>query len=75
MEFKNLKELKEAFDSGRLDKKMTYINLDNDSCWAGTLEKTGPNEVDWNGERLYETTPQKLLEEALELLNIPAYPV
>ena len=60
MKYKTLKELRDAFAAGQLDKD-TRLLIDNDSCFCYQDDET-----------LFESDgPEYLLEEALDLLGIP----
>lgn len=59
MKYKNLKELKAAYDSGELSRD-NVITLDNDSSYVYV-----------DDEKVYDGPGYELREEALDLLGIP----
>lgn len=70
MKFKNLKQLKAAYDSGELTKK-TPLTLDNDRAFVYIDNPKNP-EGDLIKVFYIDEPPEAgLLEEALNLLGIP----
>ncbi len=59
--YKNLKELKSAYDSGKLSRKLNPVLIDNDCADV---------DDDQNGI-MFHMLPDLLLEEALDILGIP----
>jgi len=64
MKYKNLKELKQAYDSGALDKTLSPLMIDNDCAFVYVDE-----------ESVYEThnpPGREILIEALGMIGIPS---
>jgi len=70
--YSNLKELKEAYESGEISKE-DELHLDNDNCWVAHWEDQGNGEYDHDGNYFFHRNcfPMELLKEALVLLGIP----
>ncbi len=64
MKYKNLKELKQAYDSGELDKTLSPLILDNDCAYAYVNEKSVYGSD--------EPPMREILAEALNMLGIPS---
>lgn len=60
-----LKELKELFDTGKLNPLEDALILDND------CSSLYPNSDGENAENIFDKHPTEILEEALSLLGIP----
>jgi hypothetical protein len=61
VQYPTLKDLKAAFDDGTLDELTSHLTLDNDDTSVYTS----------SGVQVFGMHPAQVLEEALDLLEIP----
>ena len=70
--YKNLAELKEAFETGKLDPEKDIVRVDNDNTTLYIRKEDDEFGVDAECVFHYEDLPRYLLVEALKMLGIPA---